>query len=71
MYVPVIGTWMKFNLKTGQRVIGRVTNVDEVSITIDNAAPTAGGFHKSFTFAITEVGNCGPADSQREAYKGN
>jgi len=68
MCTPIVGTWMKFNLENGQRVIGRVTKADDVSVTIDNAEPATGGFHKGFVFAKSEVGNCGPAYIQKEPY---
>lgn len=66
---PVVGTWMKFILTGGSVAVGRVTNVADESITIDNAAPSAGGYHKSFTFARSEVVLCSPADPQNDPYR--
>jgi|JI10StandDraft_1071094.scaffolds.fasta_scaffold3417676_2 hypothetical protein len=65
---PVVGTWMKFILTGGSVAVGRVTDLTDESITIDNAAPTAEGYHRSFTFAMSEVVSCGPADPQKDHY---
>jgi hypothetical protein len=65
----IIGAWTKFMLKNGNVVIGRVNSVEEELITIDNAAPTAGGFHSAYTFSKAEVMSCGPADPQKDVYR--
>lgn len=65
---PVVGTWVKFILKNGQVVIGRVTILEDDLITIDNAEPVAGGYHRSFVFSKAAVLSCGPADSQKDVY---
>lgn len=69
MCEPIVGAWMKFILTGGQVIIGRVVKHADDQITIDNAEPTAGGFHKTFTFPKTSVLSCDPADPEKDAYR--